>query len=176
MAYENSRLIRTINELAEFNFTIVYRPGSDNLVADALSRLNMNVEEARKEPCLPNGYKRIEEIPGGGNSLFQALCSAIKNTKLNEYLNQIPTDHLTLRETIVDHFLANLKKFKINTNREKSKFFKAMRNAGQLPSEDILLAMADLFKIEIRVFHGMLSPITYKFSKESTENPIIYLE
>ena len=41
--------MRWINELAEFNFTIQYRPGKENVDADGLSRNPMSIEELKEE-------------------------------------------------------------------------------------------------------------------------------
>lgn len=59
MARENSRLMRTINELAEFDFIIKYRPGSENNAADAMSRtvrepISTGLDKEMDCPILPD--------------------------------------------------------------------------------------------------------------------------
>ena len=41
--------MRWVNELADYNFTIKYRPGKENVDADALSRRPMDITQYRKE-------------------------------------------------------------------------------------------------------------------------------
>jgi hypothetical protein len=39
---------------------------------------------------------------------------------------------------------------------------KTMLNPGQLPCVEVLLVAAEMFNIEIRVYHGMKQPVIYK--------------
>ena len=68
-----SRLARTYEELSEYLFEVRYVPGHINTAADALSRLNenMNVPEyVSSGDFLPQGLKIEMLSPGGGDSLF----------------------------------------------------------------------------------------------------------
>jgi hypothetical protein len=60
-------------DLAEFDFTIKYRPGKDNTAADTMSRLiNVPVDREDDSPSdiLPQRLSLIKSVEGGGDSLF----------------------------------------------------------------------------------------------------------
>ena len=85
MSHENSRLMRTIEELAEYDFQIKYKPGQENVLADVMSRSVMEqaerkfeVEQQRK---LPEGMTVLQEVKGGGDSMFVSLCLLFGNFK-----------------------------------------------------------------------------------------------
>lgn len=49
MSIYNSSLMRTLNELAEFDYIIKYRPGTENQAADFLSQLENNNNDGSPE-------------------------------------------------------------------------------------------------------------------------------
>lgn len=55
----NSRLVRWKLKLEEYNFEIKYRKGKENYVADALSRIEININETDDASMVPN----IAELP-----------------------------------------------------------------------------------------------------------------
>lgn len=62
----SSRQVRWVEFLQQFDFTIQYKPGRTNTVADALSRLSLTAE--RLQPSLPQ--------PGASHSSSQAFTAA----------------------------------------------------------------------------------------------------
>ena len=178
MSNENARLMRTVNELEDYDFVIKYRPGVDNEAADSMSRII-------PKPCeestmlqnneLPKGIRLLHKIDGGGNSLFEALLSAMEDCK-DELAVCIPDDHLDLRKLLVEYLLENPSKFKLKLDRDTKRMFKAMRNDGILPSEKVLLAACCLFNIEIQVHHGMKSPVMFKNNMNQETSQIIHLQ
>ena len=40
MSRQNARVMRTMNELEEYDFEIRFKPGKENVIADTLSRLH----------------------------------------------------------------------------------------------------------------------------------------
>ena len=105
MAKENSRVMRTMNELAEYDFEIRYRPGKDNQAADTMSRIVNTDDQELGEITnydLPDGLKFISQVEGGGDSLFEALFLCLKDSK--ELLRcSIPDSPLSLRVELVDY-------------------------------------------------------------------------
>ena len=72
MSCENSRLMRTLNDLEEYNYVIRYIPGSENQAADSMSRIiervaKANVAELKEENKLPPGFRVMKKIEGGGD-------------------------------------------------------------------------------------------------------------
>ena len=164
MSRENSRLMRTINELEEFDFIIKYRPGKENSAADAMSRL---VREPNQEDSvrivdsieLPQGLKVLKTVEGGGDSLFKSLLIGLED--VDEVLVKVPSSHLELREMLVNYVIENSNKFGIKKTKEIVKKMKNMSKGGQLPREEIILAACIIFDIEIWIHHGTAWPVIY---------------
>ena len=60
--------MRTLNELAEFDFVVRYKAGKDNVIADTLSRLGGEsswLEEVEALGSLPFGVGIFRVTPGG---------------------------------------------------------------------------------------------------------------
>ena len=58
-----------MEDLAEYNFEIIYTPGHHNQAADMLSRIMLNPpEEDHTEvtDSIPEGLRVVHEVPGGG--------------------------------------------------------------------------------------------------------------
>ena len=112
MANNNSRLARTLEELAEFDFEVKYRPGRENQAADYLSRLRNEEDEKtidEEEKSLPKELKRLVKIEGGGNSMFEALLVALKELKeTDKYEGDIPASHKELRTEVVEELSRNM--------------------------------------------------------------------
>ena len=85
MKEHGGRLARTLEDLGEFDFIIKYRPGAENYVADALSRMEETSAEGQTTPRsgLPVGLRVKKEVPGGGDSLFDSLLEIIRPYREN---------------------------------------------------------------------------------------------
>ena len=184
MSHENSRLMRTITELAEYDFTIKYRPGKENAAADTMSRIvevpsEQDYNNLVSQTDLPKGFRLLETIEGGGNSLFESIMASLEYLK-EEHDLSLPEDHLELRKLTVNHLFENPDKFNIKMNKMEKKRLNVMKCAGQVPSEEILLATCDLLGVEIWVYHGMPSPVVFKSSSKTTNDlitsPIVHLQ
>ena len=178
MSNENSRLARTMNDLQDYDFVIKYRPGPDNEAADTLSRI-MEYKETDTdiiESKLPIGYKVMEVIPGGGDSMFISLLSVLEDlNRLKGDIN-IPLDHLELRKQLVRHLLANASKFNIKLSNNRKKEIKAMEYGGVLPCHEIFVSTSDFYNLEIRIHYGMSSPVVYKTNEANRKTRIIHLQ
>ncbi|CAF4398071.1 unnamed protein product, partial [Rotaria magnacalcarata] len=88
------RLARTLEDLADFDFTVRWIPGNTNVIADALSRVNDNdiilEENARSDMQVdPVGSKLTEvKMEGGGDSLVK--CFSL-------WLHGHENEHLAIR-------------------------------------------------------------------------------
>ena len=82
--------MRWINELADYNFTIKYRPGKENVDADSLSRRPMDITEYRNEcsEVVPGISGLMSSMPPVKEELGSGLTAAVsvEMLSLNEPL------------------------------------------------------------------------------------------
>ena len=164
MKMVESRLARTVEDLAEFSFTIKYCPGVDHTVPDALSRLPQVVDEAEDkfvDGWLPRGLALIKKVEGGGNSLFESLIQ-VRNYDLGRE-GEMSLENL--RRTLVEELLQNPKIYGLELNRAQKKELKAMKFAGQLPSMDLIMVFAKMYKYQVWVHVGTDQPIIFDYNK-----------
>ena len=64
----NSTSQRLINELANFNFSIRYKPSVENVVADALSRFPIKKEHCRDQYSKKCSSAEVKSIFDGANN------------------------------------------------------------------------------------------------------------
>ena len=170
MAPHNSRIQRTLQELSEYNFNIKYQPGIFNQAADALSRMDTNLDDGNEvKDEIPKELRIFQKVEGGGNSMFLSLLLAMQE-ELNR--NDLPTDHLELRKIVISELLTNLSKYKIPNNKHEKNKIRIMLNDNQLPCEQALLAVSKIFSIEIRVYHNMSVPVVYNAENNRDFNVI----
>ena len=162
---------------------IRYIPGPQNEAADTMSRIIASIPPKEstnvKENELPPGFRLIEKIDGGGDTMFQSLLVVLKDLSELHTELVIPDNHVDLRRDLVECLIENHTKFKLKLTKEKSKFLKAMKHPNTLPSEEVLLAACFLYKVEVWVHHGMKSPITYRLDDKvpaDGNNRIIHLQ
>ena len=181
MSINNSRLMRTITELSEYQFDIKYCPGLENSAADFLSRLNTNNNNTNEQNIgdfkqLPRGLKVISIVEGGGNSLFHSVIICLNELREEQDNNNYPSDHSELRKTLVDEIIKNHKKYNLNLDRNRMKEYKLMYNDGQLPCTEILLAICFLYNLHIFVHHGMKFPVIYSTKDTNEDTKTIHLQ
>ena len=180
MSRENSRLMRTVSELEDFNYTLRYQPGVENQAADGMSRIiqkskqEYNAEELNNHE-LPKGLVVLKNIAGGGDSLFEALYLILENIRESIHI-EIPHNSHELRKTLVDKLLQDPSRYKVNLDRESRKSLRSMKYEGVLPREELILVAADIFNLKILVHYGMPSPIVYIKQKEETEVQTVHLQ
>ena len=181
MAPSNSRLMRTLEEMAEFDFELKYRPGVSNEAADFLSRMDDTTKERPDEDIfdhkyLPKEVKKICEVPGGGDSMFESLCITMKDAKENgDFKGHIPTEHKELRAILVDELLKNTVEYGLGKGKQIRQRLKMMRNIGQQPIAEVLLAASKVYEVKILVYHGMTSPMSFACT-DSPSNCILRLQ
>ena len=81
----NAVALRWVNDLADFNFTIKYRPGKSNVDADYLSRRPMDIKEL-KQGCTETVDPRcMDAVLGGVNHAFQEphCCVSVSSLSLD---------------------------------------------------------------------------------------------
>ena len=177
MRLVNSRLARTVEDLADYSFEIRYTPGRSNVVADQLSRIEDGNEQEydRHSPqILPQGLKIDGSLtPGGGDSLFESVFKGLKKVMLENY----PRTVVSLRETAIDELLTKPKLYDLSLNRESKRRLRLMKYSGQLPCMDVLLALSRLYCVSFCVYFFSERPIVYRHRELSeTCNARIYLQ
>ena len=182
MSRDNARLMRTINELEDYSYTIKYTPGTENQAADALSRIIekddacASCEESSGNE-IPKGFITLKKIDGGGDTMFQSLLLTLEDLLDGADRDEIPSDHYELRRDLIEHILKYPSRFNIKFNKERKRHVKAMKHPGIIPCEAVLLAASDLYSVQIWVHHGMISPVVYKSeSNEKSLDRIIHLQ
>ena len=176
MSVHSSRIQRTLDELNEFDFEIKFYPGNLNCAADFLSRLGTGVEIS-DEPYtfhLPKGFKVLQKVDGGGDSMFEAALIALKDV-LGEDSPSIPDSCHSLRKLAINELLSNPERYKLPTGRHERNKLKIMLNSGQLPCCETLLSISFLYNVEVRVFHDIPNPLVYCANSDKCED-VIYLQ
>jgi hypothetical protein len=152
-----SRLARTIEELSEYIFDVMYVPGHLNSSADALSRIGSPLPPDKGKGCtsLPAGLMLDgSPVPGGGDSLFISLQRALSRLPS---ISKLPGDHYELRQLLVGDLLQHFSKYKLHLDCNARKHLRLMCHSGQLPSLDVLLAASRLFKVRILFTFGLIN-------------------
>jgi len=184
MACDNSRLMRTVNELADYDFVIKYRPGAENAAADSMSRV-VNVPSDREYECLlsgnklPKGLEVLLKVEGGGDSLFESVFTCLKYDD-DENDVEIPSQ-LEMRQRAVELVLSKPQWFGIKLDKGKRKSLMVMRQAGCVPSDEIVLALAEVLQIEIWIHHGMNYPVIFSCKRQGhislfPQLPVVHLQ
>ena len=157
----DSRLARTLEDLADFNFSIVYTPGKDNSAADALSRLGADGVSPIPGPdfdprWLSPGLVLGKEVRGGADSLFESLWFIVSELGLTP----VPSPE-KLREELVDEMLKHSSRYGRNYTKDEKRKLQLVRYPGQLPPSELLLAFSQIFRCVVLVHYGTASPINY---------------
>ena len=165
MSKQNTRIIRTMNELAEYDFDVRFRPGRDNFVADTMSRLYTPPEiEDHEElgPQLPEGIYVSKPAVGGGNSLVDSLWSVLTTFKLHERPElKTPSNSGDLRRALHGELCKDPTKYRISKDRYEKCKLKLSKFDGQVPPIEFVLAFSSMFNLDVWVHHGMGKPVRY---------------
>ena len=160
----DSRLARTLEDLADFNFEIRYTPGKENAAADCLSRLynpdNVHLSETATfvPGRLPDGLYLCCEVSGGGDSLIDSLFIILSRVYKSQHP---PINQIHLRELLADEILINPRRYNLTLTRSSRRALRLMRCVGQLPSVEFFFAFAYLYKCIVFMHFGGVQPIGY---------------
>ncbi|CAF4853343.1 unnamed protein product, partial [Rotaria socialis] len=166
----NTRLFRTAQELACFDYKICYLPGKDNFYADILSRLPY--DEIIKKTSenysdkLPDNCMAIN-IPGGGDSLIICLSKILFNFKKLDKKIDICEEYSdkyvnSLREKLHKNILGNPNKYGINLTADNRKQWNAYGNPGENVPDQFIQCFVNMYKCEIELYFSDTSPIIFK--------------
>ena len=164
MKLVNSRLARTLTDLADFNMKIVYTPGKHNAAADALSRLHHSLDlDGENIPVddpshLPEGLVVFETVPEGGDSLFDSLYALLS---VDASRKGGMTSSPELREQLVSEVLRRPQRYRDTWSKEDMQSLRLCRCPGQLSPLEVILCFCDLFDCVVYVHFGSDKPVAY---------------
>ena len=165
MSKINSRVMRTLNEIGEYNFDVRYRPGKENTLADTMSRLHAPVPESPKiYPPVPlkRGLKVLKLIPGGPDSLVDSLWECLSHHR--EHRNptlELPENSCHLRQKLAQELLDNIPVYFDGRKSSARAAVKLSRFPGTLPPSQFIRAFTRLFNLEVWAHHEMENPVRY---------------
>ena len=163
MSRHNACIMRTLNELGEFDFEIRYRIGKDNHLADALSRLYPDeYQEPVTSSGLPKGIQLLKEVKGGGDSLIESLLEAFNYHKgVYDPAFDLPSSVEAVREALVVELLAHPAKYSLIVNKTLRNRLKLLKLPGQVVDLEFLPALCACYQLEIWVHTDAGLPIIY---------------
>jgi hypothetical protein len=165
MSRQNARLMRTLNELGEYDFQVHYRAGKDNVIADTLSRVTSTPPLPATFPSpevLPPGIDLLESVNGGGDSMVSSLLSVLHHQKNMDKCNfPLPTSTDDLRNVLVDEVSNHPELYNYKPDKSNKSALNLMRLPGNLPDERFLEAFSKLYCVSIWVHHGVAQPVIY---------------
>ena len=180
MRLVDNRLARTLEDLAEFSFTIRYTPGRCNEAADALSRMTQISLESNQPvnpQHLPTGLKVLEKVPGGGDSLLQSLLLCYKEY-LKDYGHEnssFPDNPDSLRTILINNLIKDPSQYGLSKDKNFMKQLKAMLQPGAMTIPEIIIAFAEMYKLTVCVHYGFNVPVVYQ-GKSSQMDPRLHLQ
>ena len=160
MKLVDSRLARTLEDLSDYSYTIYYKPGVENIVADSLSRIPLGeVEdpELTVPDQLPAGIKLIQKVEGGGDSLFESLIICLKEE--SDAYDGSETEEL--RRVLTEELRKIADKIGLKLNKELRKKLEVMKLPGQFPLIEVILAFCKVYRYQVWVHVGGPSPIIF---------------
>ena len=172
MSRQNSRVMRTMNELEEYDFEIRYKPGRENTIADTLSRLNPPSSSRSLDNVftteLPAGLKVLKVVDGGGDTMVQSLWEVLKyhQEQVNPAL-VVPSDSLILRRELAVELLTKPDTYEMRSDKRTRNMIRLSQLPGQVAPEQFLLAFCSLYGLQIWMHHGLNKPVIYALSGQA---------
>ena len=170
MSKHNSKLMRIVYELEEYDYRIFYMPGKENEAADSLSRMVQKFCEGensdRVDYGLPKGVKIMEKVEGGGDSLFTSLLAVLDDAS-DELDVKLPENPRELREQLIEFMVKNPTRCNLKVDKKNRTRILAMKSPGVLPCDEAIFAACNLYQVRVMVHHGMMSPVVYQVDDSS---------
>ena len=170
IAQRNSRIARTMSELAEFDFEVRYRAGKDNQIADTLSRLTPALPSHPEitTDTLPDGLTVLTSVEGGGDALPKSLFAVLQHHRgAHNPSLPAPACQTELRQQLVNEVLKNLELYASQSDRLSKNKIQLAALPGQLMGDWALRAFTKIYSLDVWVHHGIKYPIIHT----SLENP-----
>ena len=167
MSRQNSRIMRTMNELSEYDFEVCYRAGKDNTIADILSRLGdvpLRGDVDLGNPAeLPHGLRLLDKVDGGGDSMIVSLRAVLQHHReMHDPTMAVPDSDLNMRQVLVDEITTYPHMYGVVLNRSLKNELRLAKLPGQLPLLIFLTAFSKIFDLQVWVHHGMTHPVVHR--------------
>ena len=161
----SGRVMRTWAELGHYDFTIKYKPGKHNQVADTLSRLHQEEEDVEGDhsqlPTLPEGLQVLIQVPGGGDSMVASLYEVLKSKPPRDGVKlALPQTVQALREKLSNHLVLKPELYS-DADKHQRAFRRLSRLQGQVPPLEFLEAFSRLFELQVWVHFGLSQPMVF---------------
>lgn len=173
MRLVNHRMARTVEELADYDFEILFVPGKSNFAADYLSRITpgdssvTSISQGTGE--IPPGLKHSLKPEGGGDTLVECLCQWKKLHRGER------TNGTVLRQELVDEALRSPGRYQFKLDRHSRQTLKLMRLPGQPLAMEMLSVFAWTHKVKVVVHFGRESPLIF-LGKDQETTDVVHLQ
>ena len=152
--------MRWVNDLADYNFTIKYKPGRENVDADYLSRRPAEIEELKRECTLEVDPLAMNAVMSGVKNGGSVVCGAFSASKLvlepDSQLTTVSIDELKEKQ-VVDEVVGPVHRAVLTGCRpgrkewaelsQKSKIL--MRNFGKLSVKNGVLLRRTVKHVQV---------------------------
>lgn len=165
----DSRLMRTYEDLQVGSYRLEYVKGSDNVVADALSRapLDHGTSYDSDHSETVEVAEPVQVIRGGPNSLFEALSYAITTSDVTA---------VELRKEVVGHLLSNMIKYGFNNKAVDRKLVQSWKDPSIFANCSLIKPFCDLYACDVDIQYSPGPLVQYKASTKSIVSTEIKLQ
>ncbi|CAF3716326.1 unnamed protein product [Rotaria socialis] len=180
----NGRIARTLEALSPYNFTVVWIPGKDNLLADLLSRMSIwdvdkNGEQIIKKvdvySYLPDYVIREESVEGGGDCMLKSLLISRKvQLGLQEEITKKEVDDL--RDKLFCEVNDNPTKYGVEITSKNKQSWIACKNVQHPLPVCFIQAYANKHRSNVYMFYGSTEPIIFKSCKPASPEINLYIQ
>ena len=164
MAKQNARIMRTWCELAEYDFSIRYRPGRENTLADALSRLHKPEESEQQMSgrVMPEGLYGLNKVDGGGDSMILSLMTTLQHHRGQvDTTIEVPPTPQKLRSALANELLQQSECYGLQGDKMKKSLVKLSKLEGQPPPVEFFSAFSKIYGLQVWVHLGLAQPLIF---------------
>ena len=171
------RLLRLLEQLSGYDFTIEHVAGIENYVSDMMSRLThftdpefyRKLTEHVAEDYIPDGLMELP-LSGGPESPFVTISLLLKQVK-DELI-----DPAKLRELLIAEILDNTVKYGVQGRPNDLQALRAMMKPGVATYVIVFKAAAEVFKVNFFIYFGIEQPLVFRPISNSNGNyPNVYV-
>ena len=159
------RLLRLLEQLSEYNFTLEHIAGVDNYTSQeecTPSELNKKLVTAAPSEYIPPGFTEIL-VPGGAEAPFETISKCLEHT-LGK--NVSPEE---LRHELITEIINNAEKYKVKGKPGRMQELKAMLQTGVSTYIIVFQAAANIYKTNFIIYFGIEQPLVFRPQERKNE-------